>query len=78
MTTATAQAERNIAFTNIFTLDTPSNQPQGLFGDSPILMALPPVIILPVSYLVFWERIGWQAILETILAIAGVGILFLV
>jgi drug/metabolite transporter (DMT)-like permease len=41
-------------------------------------MALPPVIILPVSYFVFRERIGWQAIFGTILAIAGVGILFLV
>jgi drug/metabolite transporter (DMT)-like permease len=35
-------------------------------------MALPPVIILPISYLVFKEKIGWQAILGTILAIAGV------
>lgn len=41
-------------------------------------MALPPVIILPVSYFVFRERIGWQAILGTVLAIVGVGILFLV
>jgi drug/metabolite transporter (DMT)-like permease len=40
-------------------------------------MALPPVIILPVSYFVFRERIGWQAILGTGLAIAGVAVLFL-
>jgi len=41
------------------------------------LMALPPVIILPVSYFLFKEKIGWQAILGTILAIAGVAVLFL-
>ncbi|HSL45847.1 MAG TPA: EamA family transporter [Anaerolineales bacterium] len=41
------------------------------------LMALPPVIILPVSYFVFKERIGWPAIVGTILAIAGVAVLFL-
>jgi drug/metabolite transporter (DMT)-like permease len=47
-------------------------------GVASTLMALPPVLILPISYFVFKERIGWQAILGTILAIAGVGILFLV
>lgn len=47
-------------------------------GVASTLMALPPVIILPISYFVFRERIGWQAILGTTLAIAGVGILFLV
>ena len=47
-------------------------------GVASTLMALPPVIILPVSYFFFKEKIGWQAILGTVLAIAGVGILFLV
>jgi drug/metabolite transporter (DMT)-like permease len=42
------------------------------------LMALPPVIILPISYFVFKEKIGWQAVLGTVLAIVGVAILFLV
>jgi drug/metabolite transporter (DMT)-like permease len=44
-----------------------------------MLMALPPVIIVPVSYFVFKEKIGigWQAIAGTMLAIAGVAILFL-
>ena len=42
-----------------------------------ILMALPPVIILPISYFAFREKIGWQAILGTILALAGVAVLFL-
>ena len=42
-----------------------------------MLMALPPVIILPISYFVFKEKIDWQAIIGTVLAIAGVAILFL-
>ena len=41
------------------------------------LMALPPVILLPVSYFVFKEKIGWQAIAGTVLASAGVAVLFL-
>jgi drug/metabolite transporter (DMT)-like permease len=40
-------------------------------------MVLPPVIILPISYFVFRERIGWQALLGTLLAITGVAVLFL-
>ena len=40
-------------------------------------MALPPVIILPVSYFVYRERIGWQALIGTVLAITGVAVLFL-
>jgi drug/metabolite transporter (DMT)-like permease len=36
-----------------------------------------PVIILPVSYFAFKEKIGWQAIVGTILAITAVAILFL-
>jgi len=46
-------------------------------GVASTLMALPPVIILPISYFVFKEKIGWQALLGTLLAIAGVAILFL-
>jgi drug/metabolite transporter (DMT)-like permease len=46
-------------------------------GVASTLMALPPVILLPVSYFVFKEKIGWQAIVGTLLAIAGVAILFL-
>ena len=42
------------------------------------LMALPPVIVLPISYFFFKEQIGWQAVAGTLLAIAGVAILFLV
>jgi drug/metabolite transporter (DMT)-like permease len=46
-------------------------------GVASTLMALPPVILLPVSYFVYKENIGWQAILGTMLAITGVAILFL-
>ena len=46
-------------------------------GVASTLMALPPVIILPISYFGFKETIGWQAILGTILAITGVAVLFL-
>jgi len=47
-------------------------------GVASTLMALPPVLILPVSYFIFKEKIGWQAIAGTTVAIAGVAILFLV
>jgi drug/metabolite transporter (DMT)-like permease len=46
-------------------------------GVASTLMALSPVIILPVSYFAFKEKIGRQVILGTMLAIAGVAILFL-
>lgn len=46
-------------------------------GVASTLMALSPVFILPISYFAFKEKIGWQAVLGTVLAIAGVGILFL-
>ena len=46
-------------------------------GVASTLMALPPVIVLPISYFMFKESIGWQAIAGTILAIAGVAVLFL-
>ena len=40
-------------------------------------MALTPVIVLPVSCFIYKQGIGWQAILGTMLAIAGVAVLFL-
>jgi drug/metabolite transporter (DMT)-like permease len=46
-------------------------------GVASTLMSLPPVIILPISYFALKERIGWQAILGTVLAIIGVAVLFL-
>jgi len=41
-------------------------------------MALPPVIVLPISYFIFNEKVGWQAVAGTVLAVLGVAILFLV
>lgn len=41
-------------------------------------MALPPIFLLPVSHFVFKERLGWPAVIGTIVAMIGVGILFLV
>ena len=46
-------------------------------GVASTLMALPPVIVLPISYFIFKEKVGWQAVLGTILAITGVAVLFL-
>lgn len=46
-------------------------------GVASTLMALPPVIILPISYFVFKEKLSWQAVAGTILAIAGVAVLFM-
>lgn len=46
-------------------------------GVASTLMALPPVFLLPISYFVFKERFGWQAILGTLIAMCGVALLFL-
>ena len=46
-------------------------------GVASTLMALPPVILLPVSYFIFKEKVSWQAIAGTLLAIVGVAVLFL-
>ena len=46
-------------------------------GVASTLMALPPVFMLPISYFVFKERFGWQAIAGTLVAVAGVALLFL-
>ena len=35
------------------------------------------MIVLPISYFVFKEKVGWQAIAGTLLAIVGVAVLFL-
>ena len=47
-------------------------------GVASTLMALTPVIVLPISYFVFKEKVAWQAVAGTVLAILGVAILFLV
>ena len=46
-------------------------------GVASTLMALPPVILLPITYFAFKEKVSWQAIFGTLLAIAGVAVLFL-
>lgn len=46
-------------------------------GVASTLMALPPVILLPVSHFIFKEKVGWQAVAGTLLAIGGVTALFL-
>lgn len=47
-------------------------------GIASTLMALPPVFLLPVGYFVFRERFGPGAVLGTLTAMAGVGLLFLI
>ena len=47
-------------------------------GVASTLMALPPLFLLPLSYVIFKERFGWGAIAGTFLAVFGVAILFLV
>lgn len=47
-------------------------------GIASTLMALPPVFLLPIGRVVFKESIGFQAILGTLVAVAGVAMLFLI
>ena len=46
-------------------------------GIASILTSLPPIFILPISHFVFKERLGWQAVAGTLLAMVGVSLLFL-
>ena len=46
-------------------------------GIASTLMALPPILLLPIGYYVFKERITRRAIIGTLLAIMGVALLFL-
>jgi drug/metabolite transporter (DMT)-like permease len=46
-------------------------------GVASTLMALPPVFLLPISWVVFGERVGWQAVAGTLVAVAGVALLAL-
>ncbi len=45
-------------------------------GIASTIIALPPVFLLPIGHFTFKERISWQAITGTILAILGVALLF--
>lgn len=46
-------------------------------GVASTLMALPPIFLLPVEKLYFKEDVGWGAVAGTVLALGGVGVLFL-
>lgn len=46
-------------------------------GVASTLMALPPVLLIPLSRWVFGERITWRAVLGTVMALAGVVLIFL-
>jgi len=45
-------------------------------GIASTIIALPPIFLLPVGYFIFKEKISWQAIVGTLMAVAGVGLLF--
>jgi drug/metabolite transporter (DMT)-like permease len=45
-------------------------------GIASTLIALPPVFLLPVGHFVYKERITWQAVAGTLIAILGVSLLF--
>ncbi|OGO72160.1 MAG: hypothetical protein A2Z49_11410 [Chloroflexi bacterium RBG_19FT_COMBO_56_12] len=46
-------------------------------GVASTIIALPPVILLPISYFLLKESFGWGAVWGTLLAVCGVAILFL-
>jgi drug/metabolite transporter (DMT)-like permease len=46
-------------------------------GVASTLTSLSPIFMIPISVFVFKERLGWQAVAGTLLAMAGVAILFL-
>jgi drug/metabolite transporter (DMT)-like permease len=46
-------------------------------GVAATLMALAPVMIIPVSVLVFREHVAWPAVLGAVVAVAGSALLFL-
>ncbi len=47
-------------------------------GVASVLTSLSPIFILPFSHFYLKERLGWQAVVGTLVAMAGVTILFLV
>lgn len=46
-------------------------------GVASTIIALPPVILLPVSHFILKEKFGWGAVWGTLLAVGGVAVLFL-
>ncbi len=47
-------------------------------GIASTLMALPPIFLLPLTHWIFREHHSWRTIIGTVLAVAGVAIIFLV
>jgi drug/metabolite transporter (DMT)-like permease len=45
-------------------------------GIASTIIALPPIFLLPIGYFIYKDRISWQAIAGTLLAVVGVGLLF--
>jgi len=45
-------------------------------GIASTIIALPPIFLLPVGHFVFKEKITWQAVAGTLLALGGVALLF--
>jgi drug/metabolite transporter (DMT)-like permease len=45
-------------------------------GIASTIIALPPIFLLPVGHFVFKEKISWQAVTGTIVAVTGVAMLF--
>ncbi len=46
-------------------------------GVASTLMAMPPIFLLPAEHFIFKETIGWGSVLGTVVALLGVGLLFL-
>ena len=46
-------------------------------GIASTLMALPPIFLIPLTYLIFKERTSWYAVIGTVIATMGVAIIFL-
>jgi drug/metabolite transporter (DMT)-like permease len=46
-------------------------------GIAATLMALPPVILIPISHWVFKEKITFRSVVGTVIAVAGVALIFL-
>jgi drug/metabolite transporter (DMT)-like permease len=47
-------------------------------GIASTLMALPPILLIPIGYLLYKERVSKRGIIGTVVAFAGVAIIFLV
>jgi drug/metabolite transporter (DMT)-like permease len=45
-------------------------------GIASTIIALPPIFLLPIGHFIFKEQITWRAVAGTLLAVAGVGLLF--